>query len=248
MFRLAAAGDVHFGLGSAGSWRRDLEALEGDADILLIAGDLTAHGRVEEARILAEELDGLSIPVVTTLGNHDYHADEEAEIASVMTAHGVVVLDGASAAFELPGGTLGVAGEKGFGGGFIGASGSDFGEPEMKAFVRHTKALASRFEKLLLDLECDLRVALLHYSPIPETLVGERLEIYPFLGSYLLGEASDRGGADLVLHGHAHAGATRGATPKGVPVWNVAQAIHEESVVRIELPGPGGIPSSLSSY
>jgi Icc-related predicted phosphoesterase len=95
----------------------------------------------------------------------------------------------------------------------------------MKAFIRHTKRIAARLEELLAGAEADLRIVLLHYSPIPETLQGERLEIYPFLGSYLLGEAIDRVGADLVLHGHAHRGTEKGVTPGGIAVRNVAQPV-----------------------
>jgi len=120
------------------------------------------------------------------------------------------------------GATLGVAGVKGFGGGFAGACGTEFGEPEMTAFVRHTKELAARLEHSLASLAADAKVALLHDAPVKGTLLGERLEVYPFLGSYLLGEAVDRAGADLVLHGHAHRGKEKAATPGGIHVRNVA--------------------------
>ena len=54
---------------------------------------------------------------------------------------------------------------------------------------------------------------------------GERLEISPFLGAFQLAEAIDRGGAQLAIHGHAHHGAERGVTPRGVPVRNVAMPL-----------------------
>jgi len=122
-----------------------------------------------------------------------------------------------------------VAGVKGFGGGFAGASGSEFGEREMKAFMAHTRHVAGMLEDALATLDTDVRVALLHYAPVEATLRGERLEIYPFLGSYLLAEAVDRAGADLVVHGHAHNGTERGVTPAGVPVRNVAQPVLRRS-------------------
>ena len=127
-----------------------------------------------------------------------------------------------AAVIERNGLRLGVAGAKGFGGGFVGACGSDFGEPEMKAFVRHTKDVAAALEGALAGLHTDIRVALMHYAPVEQTLQGERPEIYPFLGSYLLGEAIDRAGATLVLHGDAHRGIEKGVTPGGIPVRNVA--------------------------
>jgi Icc-related predicted phosphoesterase len=160
------------------------------------------------------------------LGNHDDHSGAEETIARLLRDAGVRLLEGDATVIDTPGGRVGVAGTKGFGGGFAGACGSDFGEPEMKAFIRHTEHLADRLQRALAELgPCAVRVALLHYSPVPATLSGERLEIYPFLGSYLLAEAIDRSGADLVVHGHAHRGSERGVTPAGIRVRNVAQPV-----------------------
>jgi Icc-related predicted phosphoesterase len=151
------------------------------------------------------------------------------------------VLEGEGSVLELGGVRVGVAGSKGFGGGFAGATGSEFGEPEMKAFIAHTRLLAGRLEEALRSIEADLTVVILHYSPIRETLAGEPPEIYPFLGSYLLAEAIDRVGADLVVHGHAHRGIERGSTPGGVPVRNVALPVIGRSYALYEVePAPSG--------
>jgi Icc-related predicted phosphoesterase len=222
VIRVAAVGDLHFGPDSAGRYRPHLDGLAGKADVLLVAGDLTRLGDPAEAALLATELRDLPVPVVAVLGNHDYHSDAQEEVRAAVEAGGVRVLEAESAVLPVGDQTLGIAGVKGFGGGFVGASGSDFGEPEMKAFVRHTKVVATRLGKVLDDLEADVRVALMHYSPIEDTLQGERLEIYPFLGSYLLAEPIDRTGADLVIHGHAHRGTDKGVTPGGVHVRNVS--------------------------
>jgi Icc-related predicted phosphoesterase len=163
------------------------------------------------------------------LGNHDYHADRQDEVRSVLEGAGLQILEGESTTIDADGERLGIAGTKGFGGGFIGANATDFGEPEMKAFVRLTKGLAERLEENLAGLDTDYRVALLHYAPIKETLVGEPPEIWAFLGSYLLGEAADRAGADLILHGHAHRGTEKGITPGGVHVRNVAQPVIQRA-------------------
>ena len=40
--------------------------------------------------------------------------------------------------------------------------------------------------------------------------------------SYLLAEAVDTAGADLILHGHAHKGTEKGMTSGGIRVRNVA--------------------------
>lgn len=227
--RIAAVGDVHVGRDSRGHVRTAFAALERHADVLLLAGDLTQHGDADEARLLAEELAEVRVPMVAVLGNHDYHRDEQDAIRRCVEEVGVRVLDSEAATLEVAGQRLGVAGTKGFGGGFAGACCSDFGEPEMKAFIRTTKRIAGRLEQLLVALEADVRVALTHYAPIDGTLAGERLEIFPFLGSYLLGEAIDRGRVSLALHGHAHRGRERGVTPGGVPVRNVARPVIQHA-------------------
>lgn len=240
LLRVAAIGDLHFGMDSAGAWRRALEGLPEVADLLLVAGDLTLTGYPEEAALAAADLAGSAIPAVAVLGNHDYHQDKEEEISTLLRDAGVTILEGDATTLEIGGARVGVAGVKGFGGGFAGACGTDFGEPEMKSFIRHTKDLSKRLETAL-AVEADIRIALLHYSPVEGTLLGERLEIYPFLGSFLLGEAVDRAGADLVLHGHAHGGIERGATPGGVPVRNVAWPVIDQpyAVYRLEALGDG---------
>jgi Icc-related predicted phosphoesterase len=223
--RLAAVGDIHVGTDSAGVIGRALAPVNDDAHVLLLAGDLTRNGRVEEARVLAAELALVEVPVVAVLGNHDFQCDQQDEITQVLQEAGVTVLDCSTTVLEVAGTRLGVAGTKGFGGGFVGECASDYGEPEMKAFVRHTKAIANGLSAALAGLRADARIVLLHYSPVAETLRGEPVAIYPFLGSYLLAEAIDAHGADLVLHGHAHAGSERGLTAGGCPVRNVAQPV-----------------------
>lgn len=225
MIRVAAVGDIHLGTDSAGSLRCELEDIADCADVLLIAGDLTNTGTRDEADVVARELEGLDVPVVVVLGNHDYHSGNEGFIRGRLEDSGVVVLEGETAELDVNGVRLSVAGTKGFGGGFAGAHATEFGEPEMKAFVHHTKELADRLNAAVASMDGDVSVVLLHYSPIPQTLRGEPPEIYPFLGSYLLGEAVDTTGADLILHGHAHRGAEKGVTPGGTLVRNVAQPV-----------------------
>ena len=224
MIRVAAIGDLHVGgeCESTSLPQPELRRVSADADLLLLAGDLTKCGLREEAACLARTLRHVDVPVLGVLGNHDYHADEAPAVAAVLREAGMHLLEDGPRVLDINGTRVGFAGTKGFGGGFVGACASDFGEPEMKAFIRTTQVLAARLERELAGLDADVRIAVLHYSPIPETLQGERLEIYPFLGSYLLAEAIDRAGADLVVHGHAHAGSERGVTPGGIRVRNVA--------------------------
>jgi Icc-related predicted phosphoesterase len=249
VIRIAAVADLHVGRESAGTLRPHFSHLSEQADVLLLAGDLTRVGDPAEAEVLVEELaDVLSaaVPVVAVLGNHDYHDDRQAEIVSLLEEGGIDVLEGEQLVIELEGGRLGVAGSKGFGGGFAGACGSDFGEPEMKAFVRHTKVVAGRLESCLRELDADVKIALLHYSPVPETLRGEPLEIYPFLGSYLLAEAIDLAGANLALHGHAHRGSEQGVTAGGVQVRNVAQSVINRAYALFCFDGAGSSPAVMT--
>ncbi len=226
MIRVAAVGDIHVGHDSVCPLGTEPERITDDADLLLLAGDLTRVGALDEADALVGALECLrGFPVVGVLGNHDHASDVGDEIAKVMEAAGVTMLEGDTTVLTFGGVTVGVAGTKGFGGGFPGACASEFGELEMRDFVRHTKQLASTLGDGLRDLQSDMRIALTHYAPVEGTLKGERLEIYPFLGSYLLAEAVDTGGADLVVHGHAHHGSERGVTPSGTPVRNVAQPV-----------------------
>ncbi len=229
--RVAAVGDVHAGVdpASAHRLRQGVAHLGDHADVLLLAGDLTRCGDPDEARVVADAIGATGVPAAAVLGNHDVHAGRGDEVVDVLAAAGIVVLDGAGTVFDLPGGRLGVTGAKGFGGGFAGACVTEFGEPEVKVFARHAvaeaDALAGAMARTAAVGGLGAHVVLLHYSPVRETLRGEPPEIYPFLGSYLLAEAIDRVGADLVVHGHAHRGSERGITPGGVRVRNVAQPV-----------------------
>jgi Icc-related predicted phosphoesterase len=224
--RVAAVGDVHVGTDSGEMVAGGLAPVGDQADVLLLAGDLTRCGEPAETKILADVLATLPLSVVAVLGNHDHHANRADEVAQVLRHAGVVVLEGEAVTLDVGGRSLGIAGTKGFGGGFSGASASEFGEPVMKDFARHTITVAAALERSLAEVAtADRRIALLHYSPIRDTLRGEHPELYPFLGSYLLGEAIDRAGADLAVHGHAHMGSEKGVTPGGIRVRNVAQPV-----------------------
>ena len=240
MIHVAAAGDLHVAPDTATAVGEQLRSVADKADVLLIAGDLTKSGGVEEATALASELQGLGVQVVAVLGNHDHHSDHPMEIADLLRDVGVTVLEGDGVRIDTPSGSVGVAGVKGFGGGFAGASGAEFGEPEMKAFIRHTKERSEALEGALGALETDVRIALMHYAPVRETLQGEPPEIFPFLGSYLLAEAVDRAGADLVVHGHAHRGVEHGVTPGGVNVRNVALTVIRQAYAVYAFERPPG--------
>lgn len=246
MIRIAAVGDLHADRHTASRWRAALEPARDEADVLLLAGDLTQDGGAEQAERLAEALHDLGLPVVAVLGNHDVHQHGADVIRQVFEAHGTIVLEGSATTVVTPDGPLGVAGTKGFGGGFGDARASDFGEPEMKAFVGATRTSAEALEHALASVPAP-RIALLHYAPTETTLAGEPPGLVPFLGSQLLEDVVDRSDVELAVHGHAHAGRETGRTRGGVPVRNVARPVIGRAYRVYCLPGAEECPSLASA-
>jgi Icc-related predicted phosphoesterase len=236
MIRIAAAGDLHFDKDSTGKISQHFDLLSSNADFLLLAGDLTQTGDPEEMQVLAKDLRLCPIPTIAVLGNHDYHSNQVEKVTQILSESNVSVLEFSSFTLEVNNFSVGIAGCKGFGGGFIGSSCADFGEEEMKSFIRHSKDVAHKLKEIIHGLQTEIKIVLLHYSPTPQTLYGEKKEIYPFLGSYLLAEAIDSDKVDLVFHGHAHKGIEKGETPGGTPVRNVAQPVirHPFNFYQIE--------------
>jgi Icc-related predicted phosphoesterase len=217
--RVAASGDLHCREDQHGRFRNFIKHVNEVADVLLLCGDLTDRGTAEEARVLAEDLSALHIPCAAVLGNHDYEAGCSKQICAELTKVGVHLLDGDHYVFEK---TLGVAGIKGFGGGFGRATLQAFGEGPVKAFVQEGVSESLKLEAALGQLDTPKKVVMLHYSPVAETLVGEQPEIMPFLGTSRLAYPIDHYGAQVVFHGHAHFGSREGKTPGGIRVLNVA--------------------------
>jgi Icc-related predicted phosphoesterase len=231
--RIAATADLHYSPQSYASLKDQFERVRDDADVLILAGDLTNYGRPNEMEPLLNVLIRLRIPTIAVLGNHDYESGREQELSSMMMEASIKVLDGT--AYESDG--VGFAGTKGFVGGFGREMLTAFGEREIKQFVQASIDEALKLERAMAQLRTDRRVVVLHYSPVVDTVEGEAREIYPFMGTSRLGEVVDRHGASLVVHGHAHHGKMDGRTPGGIPVHNVAisrlQAQQPSAVYRI---------------
>jgi Icc-related predicted phosphoesterase len=217
--RIAATADLHFGKSSSGVLQPMLSQITTDADIMLLAGDITDYGTVDEARAFLKELSAfVRIPVVAVLGNHDFEAGAEREIHQLLADHGVCVLDGDTC--EVQG--IGFAGVKGFAGGFGRRALGPWGEPIIKQFVHEAVNEALKLESALARLRTETKIVVLHYAPIEGTVEGEPREIYPYLGSSRLEEPLSRYGVTAVVHGHAHNGAMEGRTSTDVPVYNVS--------------------------
>ena len=222
--KVAAIGDLHVTETSEHRWRDLFAEVSETADVLALCGDLTNFGKTREAEILAADLLACTIPVVAVLGNHDYECGQPEEVARILHSAGVIVLGEQAVVVE----GIGFAGVKGFLGGFGRGELGAFGEPPIKTFVDAALDEARKLENALRTLRTDRCVAVLHYSPGPDTLEGEPLEIYPFLGCSRLADAIDRfDNVAAVVHGHAHRGRYAGRTPRGVPVYNCAHMVVE---------------------
>lgn len=212
-----------------GRFRQFVRQVNEEADVLLLCGDLTDHGRMTEGKVLAEELAALRVPGVAVLGNHDYDCGHQAEISAELQKVNIRCLDGDAWVFEK---VLGVAGIKGFGGGFGRATLQAFGEQHTKAFVQEAVAETLKLEMALGRMDLPKKVVLMHYAPILATIEGENPEIRAFLGSSRLEKPLDEYGADAVFHGHAHHGSLKGTTSRGIPVYNVAMPLLQRQLDR----------------
>jgi Icc-related predicted phosphoesterase len=222
---LAAMADLHYSADSQGKYSREFARIREEADALLLCGDLVHHGLPAESRILITDLMPVvrRIPVIAVLGNHEFESSRPDEVSKILTDGGIRVLDGD--ACEIQG--VGIAGVKGFGGGFGDHRLEPWGEEVIKAFVREADNEAMKLESALAKLPRLPRVVLLHYSPISTTVAGEPPEIFPFLGSSRLEEVLNRNSVTAVFHGHAHQGTAEGKTKSGIPVYNVAVRLLE---------------------
>jgi Icc-related predicted phosphoesterase len=223
--RIAATGDIHCREANREQIAAAFAEIEKEADLALVAGDLTSHGTAAEAQVMAAAVAGMSVPVFAVLGNHDWHGGEAAEIVTLLEEAGVHMLEREAAIVHVAGVEVGVAGGKGFVGGFAPHVLPDFGEPSLRAVYAEGTAEVEALENGLREIAtCPVRLVVLHYSPIEATLEGEPREIFAFLGSDRLAQPVREHGPDLVVHGHAHAGSAEGRIGE-VPVYNVSTPV-----------------------
>jgi Icc-related predicted phosphoesterase len=240
MIRIAAAGDLHASESTRERVERAFATVAEESDVILLAGDLTTTGEPEQAKVVADACRDVEIPVFAVLGNHDFHAGRTDEIRAIVEEAGVHLLDRSWSSCEIAGLELGIVGTKGFIGGFPGSALPDFGEPLLRQVYAETthesEAIARGLQELV---HCDLRIVLLHYAPIQATVEGEPEGIHVLLGSDRLATPIAEYGADLVLHGHAHAGSFQGCIGK-IPVYNVAVHVTGRDFWIFDLEGARG--------
>jgi uncharacterized protein len=232
--RVAAAADIHCSEETRGEVGAAFQKVDSEADVILLAGDLTTYGLPEQAQVLADVAGAVEAPIVAILGNHDYHSDRESEITEVLTGAGITVLERSSTVLNVNGVSVGVVGAKGFIGGFEGG-GINFGEPMIREIYAATTADVEALDRGLSDVAgAAIRIALLHYSPIAETLEGEPRGLWSVLGNERLAVPLASHKPDLVLHGHAHKGRFQGSIDS-IPVFNVAVHVMGQDFWTFEL-------------
>ena len=220
--RVAVAGDIHCSEANRDETVRSFAEIDGAADLILLAGDLTTHGEAEQGRVLADACRDLRTPVLAVLGNHDWHVNRVPELVAVLEDAGIQVLDRAHTICRPQGVEVGIVGVKGHVGGFPGCYLPDFGEPDLRAVYANATAEVEALEAGLKAVEtCPLRIVMLHYAPTTDTLIGEPEPIWAFLGTDRLAGPIVHHQPDLVVHGHAHAGTFEGRLAD-VPVYNVS--------------------------
>jgi uncharacterized protein len=232
--RVAAAADIHCSEETRAQVGAAFEKVDADADLILLAGDLTTYGLPEQAQVLADIARAVRTPIVAVLGNHDYHSDREGEITEVLTAAGITLLERSSTVLSVGDASVGVVGAKGFIGGFDGG-GINFGEQMIRDIYATTTADVEALDRGLSDVSgAAIRIVLLHYSPIAETLEGEPRGIWSVLGNERLAVPLAAHRPDLVLHGHAHRGRFEGSIDS-IPVFNVAVHVMGQDFWTFEL-------------
>src|SRR5436305_2646964 len=233
---IAAGGDLHFAPATkVAALQAELRAAASAADLVLLAGDLTASGRPEEAAYLAEACADMGPPVVCVLGNHDRRWRDGDVVSAALRDAGAVVLDPGAHVVEVDGMRVGVAGVTGAPGGFAGRAAWGMGRKADRQWRRAAAAEAKALDAALSLLgDCSIRIALLPYSPTCETLEGEDPYLWPALGTDQLAAPIHRHKPHLVFHAHAHEGAHRGQVG-GVPVLNVSAQVIGRPLALVDL-------------
>jgi len=239
--RIAAAGDIHCSEEERSRLENAFLDADGGSDLILLAGDLTTYGEPEQAAVLADVTREIDTPIFAVLGNHDWHADRHEELVGALREGGIHLLERAAEVIEVNGLQVGIAGTKGFVGGFSDSLLPDFGEPLLRRVYAETSAEVSALDRGLRTIQdCPVRIVLLHYSPTTTTIEGERETIWAFLGSERLAGPIAEHKPDAVFHGHGHAGTFAGSIGD-IPVFNVGAAVPVRDFWMFEFEAESGL-------
>jgi uncharacterized protein len=238
--RVAAAGDIHCAEEERTRLQAAFAEADRQADIILLAGDLTTYGEPEQGAVLADVTREIDTPIFAVLGNHDWHAERHDELEAALREGGIRLLERSADTCTVNEVEIGIAGTKGFVGGFSDSLLPDFGEPLLRRLYAETSAEVAALDRGLKAIQhCAIRIVLLHYAPTTTTIEGEREAIWAFLGSERLAGPIAEHQPDAVFHGHGHAG-TFGGSIGEIPVFNVGAAVPVRDFWLFEFePGSG---------
>jgi uncharacterized protein len=223
--KVAAAGDIHCAEEERARLQAAFAEADRQADLILLAGDLTTYGEPEQGVVLADVTREIETPIFAVLGNHDWHADRHEELVGALREGGIRLLERGSDTCSVRGVEIGITGTKGFVGGFSDSLLPDFGEPLLRRLYAETSAEVASLDRGLKAIQdCAVRIVLLHYAPTTSTIEGERETIWAFLGSERLATPIAEHRPDAVFHGHGHGGTFAGAIGE-IPVFNVGAAV-----------------------
>lgn len=240
--RVAAVADLHIRADDRARTIPGMHEVDQQADLLVVAGDLTENGRLAEADAVAELLARCRVPVVAVLGNHDLRNLRRKAFRQSLERRGIAVLAGEGTALTLPNGIrVGIAGATGCGGGFWPIEGpAVIPNRSVRSLAIRSRRELWSLENALTALSTDVTIAVTHFAPTASTLGREPHAKYWMLGNCELGALFDRTAPHLVLHGHAHLGTLAGRTPGGLHVRNVALPVVRSIHVEVLEQQPGG--------
>ncbi len=229
IFTIAAISDIH--VEKYPLTKGFFDDVNGNANLLIIGGDMN-NGKEGEVKLFLDLVSGVEIPIVVIFGNHDCDAGDMEGIKTMLSANPrIKILDGEYVEYEFSGSRVGIAGTKGYGGGFAPHRLVSRGEQATKSFVEEENREVAKLETALNRMKIaapDFKIALTHWAAFEETVEGEPRELYPFLGSSSLGNLIENSVSHLALSGHAHHGSRGIKKARGkISACNIAYKVNE---------------------
>jgi len=229
VFTIAAVSDIH--VNKYPIQKDFFNRVNDNANLFIIGGDMN-NGKKEEVEHFLDLVSGVRIPMIVVFGNHDCDTDNIEGIKEMLLKNPLIkILDGEYVEYELNGKRLGIAGTKGFGGGFTPHRMASRGEQAAKSFVEEEGREVEKLDVALHQMENaapDFKIALTHWAAFEETIEGESRELYILLGSSRLGDVIERATPHLALSGHAHYGPQGIKKARGkISACNIAYKVNE---------------------
>ncbi len=229
VFTIAAVSDIH--VNKYPIQKDFFNRVNDNANLFIIGGDMN-NGKKEEVEHFLDLVSGIRIPMIVVFGNHDCDTDNIEGIKEMLLKNPLIkILDGEYVEYELNGKRLGIAGTKGFGGGFTPHRMANRGERAIKSFVEEEDREVEKLDVALHQMENiapDFKIVLTHWAAFEETIEGEPEELYLVLGSSRLGDAIEKSAPNLALSGHAHHGSQGIKKARGkISACNIAYKVNE---------------------